>query len=220
MAFCLLFSSVNPSVPDRFICVGARSRQFGEFRALRRECTRLRDRRMSWIVSKGRAAIFYHTLELEHQSNITYSHNLKKFVSWFFQVSRFFDFESRLRETARSWNLKNGVKTLGRRSWITNWSTHFKILWSLSIAQSALKFEKSWNLKKIMAQTSLILRVGNIWLMFQLQCMIEKPRPKLLTLSTTFYALSVSFNLFSKPEIRQIGESGRQRIGTCREPKG
>ena len=49
---------INPSVPDRFKCVVARSRQFGEFRPLRRDCARLRDRRMSWIVSKGRAAVF------------------------------------------------------------------------------------------------------------------------------------------------------------------
>ena len=38
--------------------------------------------------------------------------------------------------------------------------------------------------------------------------MIEKPRPDLLTLSTTFYDLSVSRNLFSKAKIRQFGESG------------
>ena len=49
---------LNPSVPDRVISVGACSRQFGEFRGLRRDCTRLRDRRMSLIVSKGRAAVF------------------------------------------------------------------------------------------------------------------------------------------------------------------
>ena len=49
---------INPSVHDRFICVGARCRQFGEFRALRRNRTRLRDRKISWIVSKGRATVF------------------------------------------------------------------------------------------------------------------------------------------------------------------
>ena len=42
---------VNPSVPERFICVGA-------IRPLRRDCTRLRDRRKSLIVSKGPAAVF------------------------------------------------------------------------------------------------------------------------------------------------------------------
>ena len=40
------------------------------------------------------------------------------------------------------------------------------------------------------------------------QCMIGKTRPDLLTLSTTFYGLSVSCNLFPKAEI------WRQRIPT------
>ena len=51
------------------------------------------------------------------------------------------------------------------------------------------------------------MRVRVIRQMFQLQGMIGKPRPDLLTLSTTFYDLSVSRNLFSKAEIRQFGES-------------
>ena len=38
--------------------------------------------------------------------------------------------------------------------------------------------------------------------------MIEKPRLDLLTLSTTFYDLSVSCNRFSKTEMRQFGASG------------
>ena len=42
--------------------------------------------------------------------------------------------------------------------------------------------------------------------------MIEKPRPDLLPLSKTFYDLSVSCNLFSKPEIRQIGDSGNRGV--------
>ena len=33
-------------------------RQIGAFRSLRRDCTRLRDHRMSLIESKGRAAVF------------------------------------------------------------------------------------------------------------------------------------------------------------------
>ena len=48
----------NPSVPYKSICVGARCRQIGEFRPLRRDFTRLKDRKMSWIVSKGRSAGF------------------------------------------------------------------------------------------------------------------------------------------------------------------
>ena len=49
-------------VPDSMICVGSRLRQIGAFRPLRRDCIRLRHRRRSWIVSKGRAFIFYHKL--------------------------------------------------------------------------------------------------------------------------------------------------------------
>ena len=77
-------------------------RQIGAFRPLRRDCTSLRDRRMSWIVSIGRIAVFYYKLKLEHLSNHTYSHYSKKFEPWFFQISRFSDFDSGLRETERS----------------------------------------------------------------------------------------------------------------------
>ena len=49
---------LNPSVSDSLICVGSRFGQIGAFRSLRRDCTRLRHRRISWIVSKGRTAGF------------------------------------------------------------------------------------------------------------------------------------------------------------------
>ena len=42
--------------------------------------------------------------------------------------------------------------------------------------------------------------------------MIEKPRPDILTLSTTFYDLSVTRNLFSKCEMRQFGASGTEEL--------
>ena len=44
--------------------------------------------------------------------------------------------------------------------------------------------------------------------------MIEKPRPDFLTLSTTFYDLSVSRNLFSKAEMRQFGTSGTEGLNS------
>ena len=94
-----------------------------------------------------------------------------------------------------------------------NWSlsnTRFKILWFLSLAQSALKVEKSWNLKKSLHKLFLILRVRNIRQMFQFQCLIEKPRPDFLT----FYDLSVSRNLFSKAEMRQFGTSGTEGLNS------
>ena len=36
----------------------------------------------------------------------------------------------------------------------------------------------------------------------------EKPRPDFLTLHTTFYDVSVAFNLFPKTGMRQFGASG------------
>ena len=56
------------------------------------------------------------------------------------------------------------------------------------------------------------MRVRVILQMFQLQFIIEKLRPDLLTLFTTFYDLSVSRDLFSKAEIRQFGESGTEGL--------
>ena len=49
---------LNPPVPDNLICAGSRMHQIGVFRCLRSDRARLRDLRMSWIVSKGRASIF------------------------------------------------------------------------------------------------------------------------------------------------------------------
>ena len=44
--------------------------------------------------------------------------------------------------------------------------------------------------------------------MLKLQCMIEKPWVDLLTLHTTFYDVSVSYNRFSNTEMRQFDTSG------------
>ena len=48
--------------------------------------------------------------------------------------------------------------------------------------------------------------------MFQLHFMIEKWTPNFLTLSTTFYDVSVSCNRFPKTEIGQFGASGTDRL--------
>ena len=48
------------------------------------------------------------------------------------------------------------------------------------------------------------MRVFEIWQKCQPQFMTEKWRPDVLTLSTTFYDLTVSRNLFSKTEMRQF----------------
>ena len=124
-------------------------RQIGSFRPLRRDCARLAYRRMSWIVSKGRAAVFLSYIAAEKSVNIT-------------------------------------VKSE----------------------------KKSWH------KLFLIMRVRVIRQIFPLQCMIQKPRPDLLTLSTTFYDLSVSCNIFSKAEMRQFGASGTQGLTYTRRVKG
>ena len=77
--------------------------QIGAFQPLRRNRAKYSDRRISWTVSKGRAAVFISYIKAE------------AFVPGFSQISRFFDFETGSRETARSFNLENNVKTSGRR---------------------------------------------------------------------------------------------------------
>ena len=74
--------------------------------------------------------------------------------------------------------------------------------------------QKIVKLEKIMAQTS--LNFESTCYLTDVQCMIGKTRPDLLTLSTIFYNLSVSCNLFSQAEMRQI----LRRIWDCRESTG
>ena len=65
------------------------------------------------------------------------------------------------------------------------------------------------------------LTVGiRVWQMSQLQFMIEKRRPDILTVCTKFYDFSVSRDLFSNAEMHQFGANGNQRILECREPTG
>ena len=97
-------------------------------------------------VKKVGQRFFLHKLK-EHLSNHTYSHNSKKFVPWFSQFSRFFDIACVFRETTRSWNpgtssIPDGITT------DRCFDTVYKILWPLSLAQSAVKVGKSGNLWK------------------------------------------------------------------------
>ena len=78
--------------------------------------------------------------------------------------------------------------------------------------RSALNVAKSWTLLNSGHWTFLIVRVLLNWQMFQLLFRIEKPRLDVLTLSKTFYDLSVSRNLSSKPEMRQFNPSGTERL--------
>ena len=56
-------SRLKPSVPDSVRSVGSRGREIEKFQHFRRDCTRLRDRIMSMIMSKGRAAVFLSEIE-------------------------------------------------------------------------------------------------------------------------------------------------------------
>ena len=51
-----------------------------------------------------------------------------------------------------------------------------------------------------------------IWQIMQLQFMIEKPWPNILTLSTILYDFSVSRNLFSMAEMPQFGAAGTEGL--------
>ena len=128
----------------------------------------------------------------------------KKFVPWFFQISRFFDFNGGLRETARSYNLqlKLHIMIYERRP---NVLTLFSRFYDLAVSRnppSKSENRKIW--KNHGTNFFLIMRVRVIRQIFQLQFMVGKQRPDLLTLPTKFYDLTVSRNLFSKAEIRQF----------------
>ena len=79
-------------------------------------------------------------------------------------------------------------------------------------SQSRTIRSKSKNIVKVVKFTFdfLIVRVRVLLQVFQLQFMIEKPRPDLLTPFITFYDVSVLCNLFSK---------GNVLIGPKREPR-
>ena len=122
----------------------------------------------------------------------------------------FDDLEGGLRETERLTNLKKSVKMSGHYLLIINWSLNnisYKILWLLSLAQSALKAKKSWNLWN-----------SGCWF-FELweyvgfdRASIHDGTPDLLTLSTTLFDVSVLSNLFSNAQMRQFSASGNQRV--------
>ena len=123
-------------------------------------------------------------------------------------------------------NLRNSVKTSDPSFPIINLSsrkTLLKLLWPLSLPQSALKVEKSWNWWNSWHWLSWIVRLRVIFHMFHLQSMITAARPFdtiLYSLYTTFYDLSNWCYLSSKAEIRQFGASRNQIIWGCREPTG
>ena len=75
-------------------------RQIGAFRPLRRDCAKLRDSIMSWIVSKGQAGVVLSHIEAEASvESHKFLANQKVCAK---QISEFFDSDSKLRNTARS----------------------------------------------------------------------------------------------------------------------
>ena len=62
-------------------------RQIGAFQPSRRDCAKLRDRRMSWIVSKGRAAVFLSNIEAEASVK---SHELSEFQKVCAMIFKYF----------------------------------------------------------------------------------------------------------------------------------
>ena len=124
-------------------------RKIGAFRSLKIDCTKLRHRRMSWVVSKGRASDFSKSWKLcQVTRTLTLQKNKKTRIS---QISPFFDFESGLYETERLRNLKKSVKSPNHYLSMTNSRLNNLIniiLWpftDISLVQSVLKAKKSWN---------------------------------------------------------------------------
>ena len=103
-------------------------RQIGAFQSLKSDCTKLRHRRMSWVVSKGGISVISHVFS-QFKKN---------------QRPEFHNFHDFLRETERLRNLKKSAKTSGHYFSILNWSLNniiYNILWSLSLVQSGFKAE-------------------------------------------------------------------------------
>ena len=105
------------------------------------------------------------------------------------------------------------VKTSDRRFCIIKLSclAPFPRFYGLSVSQDPLSQSKSREICENHGTIFLYCERTFDLVDVPLHCMIVKPWPDVLTLSTTFYDLSVSRNLFSKTEMRQSGASGNQR---------
>ena len=86
--------------------------------------------------------------------------------------------------------------------------TSFPNLYDLSVLRNPLSNTKIVKFVIFVAWIFWIITVCMIRSMLQLKFMIEKPRSDVLTLSTTYYDLSISHNLLSMAEIRHFGASG------------
>ena len=86
-------AQVKPGSFDSYVIPASPLNQIRFFAPLRSACTRLRHHRMSWIVSKGRAAV--HKLKLELLSKDTYAHNSKNQKQEYHKFHDFRFFEGR-----------------------------------------------------------------------------------------------------------------------------
>ena len=171
-------------------------------KGLRRDCARLRDRKMPWIILLN-ICLITHTLTIKKIEGT-------KLVPRISKISRFFTSRAvctRLRGHRRG----KSVNMSGRGS------QDFMISQSHAICPQS---KKSWYLWYWCLWFFLSVKVSVLWQIFQLQFMINKRWPDVLALSTTFNDLSVSRNLFSKVKWRQFGASGNERIWDFREPPG
>ena len=130
---------------NRFLTPRFPMRQIGAFQPLRRDCARLRHRRMLWLVSKGRAAIFLSEIEdgtsvkphVLSQFKKSIDRNITNFtILWLWDRLRlFFDFETC---DSTDFPASNYARIIAARPF----DTIHDILRRLSLAKSGLKVEK------------------------------------------------------------------------------
>ena len=158
---------------------------------------------MSWIESKGRAAVFLSYIAAWKSVKYYVLSQFKKVCAMIFTNFAIFRVWERIAGgwvVIESWSLCQNVWP----SFVSNelkldqeFSQNSMTSHSRAICSQSQKIVK---LEKIMAQTS--LNFESTCYLTDVQCMIGKTRPDLSTLSTTFYGLSVSYNPFPKAEMR------------------
>ena len=164
-------------------------RQNGALRPLRRDCGRLRNRIMSYIVLKRRTAVFYHKFKLEYMSCHTFSHNWKKQRREYHKSHEFWLWE----QMERDWEVIEFCES---------------VIWAL-IYDRETTF---WRCFQHCMTEKIVIFVPFISSNYDSMCG-QTDHPALIYDRkkgastfwhyTTFYDLSVSRNLLSKAEWRQ-----------------
>ena len=141
--------TLNPPVPRSLICLGSCWHRIDTFWPLWRDCTRLGDRRMSWISSKRQTTFFIinwswnfckitRTLMFDKNQCHEY-HKLRDFLT--FRVDC-----ATLREHWIMERVLPKLQFMIVKRQTRRFDTISKTLWPLSLVPSALRDEKSWNL--------------------------------------------------------------------------